>query len=441
MDLLNLARIYLNIVPFAAASMVSATSSDVKRKPGGSPAYPATGISIWKSFEAFYLRSDDYEPDKKTAITAEYNYTKGKTMGNNTYVPSVGGKMFQLPPNFAIATAGTDRVIASDNYFRLHVTHNFNNDWHLNAKLAYMRGYVLAHKLNSNDNLSISNDTLYRAFNFDDWRNSSAVAQVSVDWKFQMSRRIEHTFLIGIDYNNSKISDLTNVPVPVDREEFGLYLPDPDYYVNPDSLRNFETDTIAKWHYEWAALYLQDDIKIADKLLITIAGHFTHLDMHLSHTGEPGYQKKTYYNVFTPRIGLTWLFSNEVSAYTLYDQSFVPQVGRNLENKGFEPLTGFNIETGLKGYFFNKNLVLNCSVFHIVKNHTLTTNLSNPGYSIQRGQIISGGVDFDMTGKIIATLSINANYEYCNAKITKDTDPSFIGVRNFGAPAHSGNIW
>ena len=99
------------------------------------------------------------------------------------------------------------------------------------------------------------------------------------------------------------------------------------------------------------------------------------------------------------------------------------------------------METGLKSYFLDKKLGLNFSVYHIVKNNNLTADPANNGYYIQTGQIISNGIDLDMTGNITPAFTINANYAYNNAKITKDNDPNLIGIKNFGTPDHAVNLW
>jgi iron complex outermembrane receptor protein len=60
---------------------------------------------------------------------------------------------------------------------------------------------------------------------------------------------------------------------------------------------------------------------------------------------------------------------------------------------------------------------------------------------IQTGQVVSNGVKFDVTGNLTAALTLNANYEYAAAKITKDNDANLVGLRNFGTPDHYGNLW
>jgi len=104
-------------------------------------------------------------------------------------------------------------------------------------------------------------------------------------------------------------------------------------------------------------------------------------------------------------------------------------------------MTGYNLETGVKGFFFNRKLGLSSSAFHTVKDNLVTSDPVHPGFDIQKGQVVSNGIDFDLTGNLTPAIVVNANYEYVDAKITKDTDPLNVGLKNFGTPNHSANFW
>lgn len=398
-----------------------------------------------KAYRYFVCGAVTYELNKKTSLTAEYNNMFGKTSGNNEDLPSLNGKIFALPQNFTVADANTDKNSVSDNYYRLQLRHNFNHNWHVNVLAAYAQGYAHNHYIYTHESMPVSNDTLYRTFDFSNWYNSSKVAQTYIDGKFYTGKKFEHKVLAGFDYCKAYVNRLRRGIW--DEKTLGLYIPNPNYYINPDILKNFETDPLSEFRDGWIALYLQDHIKIANKLVVTIAGRFTHA--YIKWAGLdfiPDYVRNTKFNEFTPRAGLTWLFSENFSIYSLYDQCFVPPVAipndrGNIANTAFKPITGYNMETGLKSYFFEKKLGLNFSVYHIVKNNNLTEDPANNGYFIQTGQIISNGIDFDMTGNITPAITVNANYAYNNAKVTKDNDPNLIGVKNFGTPDHSANLW
>ena len=380
-----------------------------------------------------------YDINATTSVTAEYNYMWGKTSGNNDYLPSINGKMFALPRNFAAADDKSDRLIVADNYYRLNLKHDFNNNWHLNMQLAYANGKWGGHLMGTDADLPVSGDTLYRYADFDDWRNFSNQALGLVDGKFYTGKKVEHKVVFVPGFNYWGYDDVDSYPS--DQQNFGLYIPRPNYYIHPDSLKNYPNTDSAKHRIHEATFYAADNIKIAGKLIITLAGRFTHAKIDLWGFGVPAYQDTTKYNVFTPRGALTWLFSDEFSAYALYDQYFNVQFGRNIQNEPFKPMTGYNLETGAKVLFFNRRLGLNFSAFHIVRNNLATADPVNPGYKIQKGQVVSNGIDFDLTGNLTSAIVVNANYEYVDAKITKDTHPGDVGLQNFGTTHHSANLW
>lgn len=405
--------------------------------------YQKRSFQLSKASRYFICGALRYEPGAKTSITAEYNYLLGKTSGDNNGLPSVNGKIFSLPRDFTVADYNTDRLIADDKYYRLQLKHNFNDNWRLNAQIAFVDGNWTGNRLNADVDIPVSNDTLYRYSSFDDWRTYSGVIQTFIDGKFSTGDKIEHKILAGIDLCHAGYKGMYGETRG--EKKFGLYLPQPEYYINPDSLRDFTLSSLFKEKHGWAAFYLQDHIKIARKLVVTIAGRFTHFVHNINNIiGDPSaadYEKHLLINKVTPRAGLTWLFSDNMSLYVLYDKSFWPQLAKNFENKPFKPFTGYNLETGVKGFLSDKKINYNFSLFHIVKNNTLTPDPQHINYFIQRGQVISNGIDIDITGDITPALILNANYEYVDAKTTKNSDPTVIGAKNLGTSAHSGNLW
>src|SRR5262245_19962521 len=186
--------------------------------------------------------------------------------------------------------------------------------------------------------------------------------------------------------------------------------------------------------------YAQDNIKIAGKLIGTLAGRYTHARVETSDLLD--YLNDTKYDVFTPRTGLTWLFTSDISAYALYDQFFETEAAPNIDQKRFKPITGFLLETGIKSFFFGKKLGMDLSAYHLVKNDVITADTRNPNFYVQRdGQIVSDGIDFDLTGHLTSAFIVNANYAYTDARTTKDSDSSLVGLQNYGSAHHTGNLW
>ncbi|HEX7846617.1 MAG TPA: TonB-dependent receptor, partial [Chitinophagaceae bacterium] len=231
-----------------------------------------------------------YEPDKKNTITAEYNFMRGKTSGNNVGLPSLDGKLFSLPQNFAVADSKTDNLIATDNYFRLLATHQFNNNWNINLLLGNIYGkWGQGYQLFADVEIPVSNDTLYRYARFDDWYIFSRTAQLYLNGTFHSRKRIEHKLFAAFDYNYNGLTD----PWGFTESKFGLYLPSPNYYVHPDSLKTFTIFGVDTVRVKNFSLYLEDHIKIKDKVIFTLGGRFTHLNNNFIFGNIPDYQNKT----------------------------------------------------------------------------------------------------------------------------------------------------
>ncbi|KAM3097197.1 TonB-dependent receptor domain-containing protein [Phormidesmis sp. 146-35] len=69
-------------------------------------------------------------------------------------------------------------------------------------------------------------------------------------------------------------------------------------------------------------------------------------------TGSIGGDETTQNDgAFSPRIGLVYQPSKNLSLYTSYSQSFRPSIGRNPDDKVFEPTRGTQYEVGVKQWF------------------------------------------------------------------------------------------
>ncbi|MGC3945508.1 MAG: TonB-dependent receptor [Chryseolinea sp.] len=260
-----------------------------------------------------------------------------------------------------------------------------------------------------------------------------------MDGRFNTGSRIEHKVLIGIDFGDG--GEGSTYGGTWGENKYPLSLDNPTYYLPKDSLQ-FKGEKFS-WmsSNRWMALYIQDHIKLYDKLVLTIAGRFTSLTtgQDWNTPDDPDYEITD--TKFTPRLGITYLFNDAYSIYALHDESFLPQRGAIFGGGRLPVLTGSNNEIGIKAMPMNKQLVINMAVYDIRKNDVGTTDQLHSGFYLKTGQVRSTGFDFDVMGKVAADLVVTANYSYVNARITKDADESMIGLRNNGTAAHLANLW
>ncbi|MFT3933119.1 MAG: TonB-dependent receptor [Chitinophagaceae bacterium] len=380
----------------------------------------------------FVAAAVKYEATENTSFTLEYNMMHGHQLADGLNLQTVNGKQV-LPNNFAITDPNTDGTTSGDQYFRFHAKHKLNDNWNLNAQAAYVFGPWGGYNLGL-AYTPVSNDTLYRNAWYTDWKNRLFTTQAFLDGTFQTGN-IEHKLLIGLDYGDNYTRSAGGSS---SASSLGLYIPKPQYYMPKDSLKNFATNQWESiWGNHYSALYLQYNAKFFQKLIVTLAGRYTS-NVTWANYSDPNTQTDKR---FTPRLGLTWLFTNNISAYALYDQAFVPQSGRSFTGQVFEPLTGSDREIGVKSFWFNKKLTANITAYNITKNNALTTDPDHPGFQVQKGQLVSKGLEFDINGNVTKQLNIIANYAYTDARITKDNDSTQVGLYNYGAAKNMANVF
>lgn len=380
-----------------------------------------------------------YDFSDKTSVTVEHNYVKAATMANSQYSFSINGDIKALPVDLAIVDPNLGKFWGRDIYNRMHIKHKLNNDWTINAQGAYMTTDWDGTTMYP-ESINVAKDTIFRYLSYSDWTGRLTNVQLFADGKFNTGKNAEHKVLIGMDYGNSYDGSSYEDDYLINR--YPLAIKNPVYHLPKESMQlSGENMTSSFATNEWASLYVQDHIKLYEKLIVTLAGRFTHLitDQVVDGTRNP--DDKTNDNKFTPRTGLTYLFSKNISAYIMHDESFLAQRGKTVDGNRLPPLTGSNNEFGIKALLFNKQLSITASVYDMRKNDVGTSDFANPGFFLKTGQIRSTGLDLDIAGRINANWYININYAYVNPRITKDAEPTYIGLQNAGTCKNLSNVW
>jgi iron complex outermembrane receptor protein len=192
----------------------------------------------------------------------------------------------------------------------------------------------------------------------------------------------------------------------------------------------------------FTGLYLQDELGfLENRIRLTLAGRYTTVQ-------DNSYGTVTTGERFTPRVGLSVSATENTSVYALYDQSFVPQAGIRRDGERVLPVTGNNLEAGVKQEFFNGRWNAALSVYRILQNNQTTAdprNVTGENYIVQFGQTRTQGVELDIRGQILPGLSLVANYAYTNNEISKSDSSeamqATVGNKVPGYAAHVANAW
>lgn len=407
-----------------------------------------------------------YQIDDKTKITAEYNFQYANMTEVGSYYvfgPQAGGYA-TLPVGFTMTQPGLPDTNIQDHSGYLQFEHKFDENWKLTAQTSYFKyiqqGYsswpgVVGPGPADRDFDGVPEGNLaygeiIRNVGIWDAESNMYLGQIFVNGKFNTGN-VSHKILGGVDLGSKdymadwgQSHDLDTVDNP-----FNVY--NPNYGTPSNGFPQFDHDTPLSqragglYGSEYAAGYIQDELGfLENKLRLTLAARYTWISQTSSYEAEPIADSH-----ITPRAGLSYSITDDFAVYGLYDQAFTPQSGV-VRSGDVKPLTGNNVEFGLKKDWFDGSWNTSLSVYNILKKNELTAdpnNQPNEQYKIVLGEKRARGVEFDLRGKIFDGLNLIANYAFTESIVTKiDPDVSEangikVGDIVPGYAKHTANAW
>lgn len=363
-----------------------------------------------------------YQLDNQTKLTLEYNYQRANMSNVGSYYVFSPVGFGALPVDFTSLPAGTPGTKIDDHSIYLNLQHNINKNWKLTAQVARF----INNQIGTSSWPSVVNPdgTIIRNIGIWDAQSRMSMGQLFLNGDVTTGP-IRHRILGGIDVANknyladwSQSHDLDTAGNP-----FNPY--DPNLGVPPNGYPVFDRSTPiaqraqAGFGYQsmsYGSVYVQDELGFFEnRARLTLAGRYTDLKQAYA---APSDKAKH----FTPRVGLSVSVTKNTAIYGLYDQAFVPQTGVLSSGKKVQPITGQNIEFGVKRDWFDGRWNTTLAVYNIIKNNELTADpFASPtsGLSIELGQKRAQGVEFDLRGTIAKGLNLVANYAYTDSRVTK----------------------
>jgi iron complex outermembrane receptor protein len=377
-----------------------------------------------------------YQLSPQTTVTAEYtyNYNRMSPIGSNYSFSAKG--YADLPADFTTLEPNMSPTVLKESSAFVTLVHSFDDNWKFTGQMAYINSQQNGQSLWPTG-FSADKDTLFRGVSIWDYEGESKVGQFFVNGDVYTGA-VRHRILAGIDMGDKNFNH--------DWAQAGTYgginIYDPSYGLVPGSAYPVYDRSLSvkergvNYHQSYTGYYAQDEIGLfQDKLRVTLAGRLT------TAIDEDYYSGRAEATKFTPRLGLSYSIDKNTSAYAVYDQAFVPQAGRDAYGKSFKPVTGSNYELGLKRDWLGGNWTTSLALYHITKNNVLTSDPDNINFSIQLGQTVTQGVEFDIRGQLTDQLSLTANYAYTDGVVTEDTDPAKENITTPGISKHLANGW
>lgn len=378
-----------------------------------------------------------FQINPATSLTAEYNLqtVQMSPIGSNyIFSPNALG---DLPVEFTTLEPNMSPTKVKDQSLIVTFSHSINANWKFTSQLAYLHFDQVGQSLWPS---GFDGDTLSRAASNWDILGMTRVGQFFLNGDVETGR-IKHRILAGLDMGDKVYyHDWSQGGSFEGSARFNVYnpvygtVPGSAYPVYDRSLDIRERGV--RYSNKYAALYVQDEIRVLqERLRLTLAGRYTTTD------DDDPYSGKTDDSKFTPRVGLSYSLSNNMSVYAVYDEAFIPQAGATYEGTPFEPITGDNMEVGIKREWLGGLWTASASLYQITKNNVLTADPDHQYFSIQLGQTKTQGIELDIRGQLIEGLDVTMNYAYTDGKVTKDTDSGLEDKQIPGTDKHIANAW
>jgi iron complex outermembrane receptor protein len=389
-----------------------------------------------------------YQVDDKTKVTLEYTVQHAKMSDVGSYYSFSTKGYGVLPRNFTTLPAGLDPTVMDDQSITANLQHEISDNWKITAQAAY---YSYKQQGSSLWPESVNEDgTMIRSVGNWDAKSEMTFGQFFLNGKVQTGA-ITHRILAGIDLGTknymadwNQYHSLDTVGAEFNTNDPYYGAPVNGYPVFDRSASLTERATLGGGLIDqrYSGVYVQDELGFFNNTLrLTLAGRYTDVSQS-SYGGEPEKAKR-----FTPRVGLSFSVDRSTSLYALYDQAFIPQAGKLASGGKIQPVTGNNMEFGIKKDWAGGKWSSTASVYRILKNNELTgdpDSAPNSGLSVVMGQKRAQGVEVDLKGNIISGLNLVANYAYTDAVITKVT-PGVPDIKKGdivpGYAKHTVNSW
>lgn len=404
-----------------------------------------------------------FQISDKTQITVQGDYLSADwTPDFGTGI--IGKTILDLPRNSfygALWSTGNTKSASASVLFN----HDFNKNWKLSFNSSYQN-----YDRRSKSTAQLSNLDTYATPG--DWKrglvrnnNQEEVFgdQLSLQGTFKTGS-IKHQVFTGADYENALAiaytyafyaSPTSTTAITTESTTINLFTYDPSTQskIAPYSkaTRIVNTDT------QRFGAFAQDLISFTDQIKVLAGLRWSWQESQADTydlTKKPvtvAEGAKRLDKAFSPKIGLIFQPTKDISLFASYSNSFTPNTGTTVDLKPIKPSIIDQYEAGIKKDFWRGVLSTNVTVYQITNSNLAQTAEFKADGSLNADttiKVLSGttkskGIEVDVTAKPLDGLSIIAGYSYNDMRYTKTSglNGSFIeGDRVARTPANTANL-
>ncbi len=372
-----------------------------------------------------------------TLLTASLQHTDLDATGAWGNLPSaIDGSPLNLPRSTYLGAAW-NRWNRYNDQAMLELSHGFANGWNAKASAAYtglkmkpwgfLQSYFTRRAGATNPYLFDVSTSAYTG----DTSNQRTLS-FTADGPFEAFGR-KHTLVVGaesqdVDTIGTKgyfnLGPMTNVDIrawnPYSVAEPAI-APGTAYSANGNKTSQ-------------KGVYATTRLAITDPLAVLLGARLSWWDYEVPAAPAGNYKiaRQT-----TPYAGVTYAIHRNVSAYASYTEIFNPQNFKDRSGNILEPVTGKDVEAGLKGEFYGGRVTTTLGLFRIENEGKAAQDTAGgtpclpwypTGYCyVDGGKQRSEGWELEVNGEVLPGLQLMSGYTHTRTRYLSDSTASNVG--------------
>ena len=384
-----------------------------------------------------------------TMVNASYEYVNDDRVVDRG-VPSLNGAPLEGFDDTFFGAPGFNNTQLEAHIARVRVDHQLNSEWSINATAQYAdydKEYQNLYPVGFDDTTNMVTLDGYR----DTTQRENLLLQFNVIGQFEAAG-FEHTVLVGAEYGQQDTENarLDNFFTATSDDQQSFLFSDP--LVIPEftltaPVRDRASDVT------FTSAFVQDEIKLTDNWILVAGLRYDSFDIDVVDTievndgaddGNNGFLSSDDTEV-SPRVGLIYKPSEDVSIYASYSKSFLPRSGDqfltlSLTSQALEAEEFENREVGVK-WNISDALSLTAAYFEVDRENGAAVNPDDPETAVLTGTETTG-FEVQLVGYITEAWQITAGYSNLDGNQTRVSgNGGFDGQELAQLPEHMYTVW
>lgn len=389
-----------------------------------------------------------FKLSRNTDLVVDLQYQRNSAQ-SDTGFPALGDRPAPIPLRRSFQEPNDRLDFTGSLNLGYDLTHRFTEHWSVTSRFLYTNGTMQRRNIVATA-LDEATGTLDRTPQFQKLIGSTYSTNLDLNGRFE-TMGILHRVLVGGDY----LHDYYNYQFSQGGGNFPINIFSPLYGSIPDSAFDDAARGTGGFNFfstvlvRQAGVYWQDQLTLFNRLHVLLGGRYDHAEVRIGQsdvspagaTADRRARPEDVDSQFSPRGGLLYQLTPEVSVYASYSKSFGVNNGRSALGDPLPSQRGLQYEIGVKAELFSR-LTATLALFHLTNKNVATADLSTPDPtdSAAIGEARSRGIELDVVGMVTSRLNVIAHYAYLDTKVTKDNS-GLEGNRLINAPQHSGRLF